>query len=526
MYNFLKTYRPYLVIIVVGLIGYWQVALMQNILKWDMMDQYFPWRYFVSECLRNGIFPQWNPYQHSGYPIHADPQSGVWYPVVWIISFIYGYDIYANQFDFAIHVILGGIGMFLLIKYLVKNEEAALLAGCCYMLSGFFIGNAQHLTYIVSGAWIPFILFFYARMLQNNSWKDIVRVSLCFFLLLTGGYPAFAIILSYSLLVIFGIHSIHLFRKKDLVRLKKFVLNNFLFLFLTLILSAGLVISLFIGFQYFTRSERLPIEIINQAPFAPQSLISCLLSLVTATDREFINSDIAMSNLNFGTICFAGFLLTFFRKKEMKEKIILAAGIFFMLASFGAYTPVRKLLYDFVPLMDLFRFPGIFRLFTIICFIISSAYSLKVLFEQKNNIKKFKITLISFLIFYTTMMILAFIKDRLFDLEYFGSQPFNSFVNGLNFWESSLLQSVILFILLCIFFFVLKKDFSKNFKYLFWIAIADVIVSAQLNLPVTVTSDIESSKIKTQLSQMPLKFPVPQNKPVYMFSDSTGSIHP
>ena len=196
MNNFFKTYRPYLIIIAVGLVGYWQVAFMQNILKWDMVDQYFPWRYFVSESLRNGIFPQWNPYQHSGYPIHADPQSGVWYPIVWIISFVYGYDIYANQFDFVLHIILGGIGMFLLTRYFINNTEIAVLTGCCYMLSGFFVGNAQHLTYIVSGAWVPFILFYYLRMIQQNEWKDIVRVSLCFFMLLTGGYPAFTIILT------------------------------------------------------------------------------------------------------------------------------------------------------------------------------------------------------------------------------------------------------------------------------------------------------------------------------------------
>lgn len=523
---FFNKYRPYIIIIAVGLAGYWQVAFMHNILKWDMMDQYFPWRYFVSECLRNGIFPQWNPYQHWGYPIHADPQSGVWYPVVWIISFVHGYDIYGNQFDFVLHVILGGIGMFLLVKYLIDNVDIAILAGCCYMLSGFFIGNAQHLTYIVSGAWIPFILFYYARMLQNNLWKDIIRTSLCFFLLMTGGYPAFTIILSYSLLVIFIIHAIILFSKKDAVKLKKFILNNFLFLFLVLFLSSGLLFSLFTGFQYFTRSQRLPIEIINQAPFAPQSLISCLLSLVTATDSVYTDSDISMSNLNFGTICFAAFLFTFFRKKGKKEKIILAAGIFFMLASFGAYTPVRKFLYDFVPLMDLFRFPAIFRLFTIICFIICAAYSLKFLAEQKNKIKYFRIILISFLIFYLVMGITAMVKDPLFNLQFFWGYSLNSFINGLNFWESALLQSALIFPLLVIFIFVLKNDFKKNYKYLFLIAVADILICAQLNIPVTVTSDIKSSKIKRNFSKLPRNFPLPQNKPAYMFSDSSGSFKP
>lgn len=524
MKNFLHSFRPFLIIIAVGLVGYWQVAFLQNTLKWDMTDQYFPWRYFVSECLRNGIFPQWNPYQHLGYPIHADPQSGVWYPIVWVISFIHGYDLYGNQFDFVLHVILGGIGMFLLVKYFIKNTEVALLAGCCYMLSGFFIGNAQHLTYIVSGAWIPFILFYYARITANLSWKNVVRAAFCFFLLLTGGYPAFAIILSYSLLIIFIIHSIHFLRKKDVMMLKKFILNNFLFLFLTVILSAGWMASIFTSWNYFTRSGKLPIEIINQFPFAPQSMISCLLSLVTATDRNFIDSDISMSNLNFGTICFAASLFSFFRKKEKGEKIIITTGIFFLLASFGAYTPVRKFLYDFVPLMDLFRFPSIFRVFALICFIISAAYSLKFLLDQPTSIKKFKIILISFLLFYGVMIALSFTKESVNQLRYFDVSHFNTSFNNLGFWESAFIQSALLSVLLLIFFFFLKKDFNKNFKYLFWIAVIDVMVSAQLNIPVTVVSDSTTSKLEKKLSALQEKFPVPQNKPAWMYSDSSGQI--
>ena len=306
---------------------------------------------------------------------------------------------------------------------------------------------------------------------------------------------------------------------------KKLVLNNFLFLFLTLVLTSGMLISLFTGLQYFTRSQKLSLEIINQMPFAPQSLISCLLSLVTATDRVFIDSDISMSNLNFGTICFAAFLFSFFRKKDRKEKIILAGGIFFMLASFGAYTPVRKFLYDFVPLMDVFRFPSIFRLFTIICFMILAAFSLRDLFEKKISIKTFRIVLISILIFYVLTTVIAFTKDPLLNLEYFNAS-FNSFVNGLNFWESAVIQSVLLFIVLLIFLIVLRNDFNKKFKYLFWIVIADIFISAQLNIPVTATSDIATSKMNDRLAAMPQKFPIPKNQPAIMYSDSSGSFTP
>src|SRR5690349_17871769 len=118
--NFFSEKKYWFFIVVVALAGYWQVAFFNNTLKWDMLDQYFPWRYFVSECLRGGILPFWNPYESWGYSILADPQSGVWYPVTWIISLLHGYDLYASQLDFVLHITLAGFGMFALIRHFTR----------------------------------------------------------------------------------------------------------------------------------------------------------------------------------------------------------------------------------------------------------------------------------------------------------------------------------------------------------------------------------------------------------------------
>ena len=42
------------------------VILLQHPLKYDMIDQAYPWRYFIGECLQNGNLPLWNPYQLLG----------------------------------------------------------------------------------------------------------------------------------------------------------------------------------------------------------------------------------------------------------------------------------------------------------------------------------------------------------------------------------------------------------------------------------------------------------------------------
>src|ERR1041384_2232304 len=159
--SFFRNNQYRFLLVAVACAGFWQVAFLNDTLKWDILDQYFPNRYFVSECLRNKIFPFWNPYQNWGVANFADPQSAVWHPWVWLISLVHGYDLYASQVDFMFHILLAGLGMYSLILYFSKHEATAFVIASAYMLSGFFVGNAQHLGYIVSGAWIPWVLVYY-----------------------------------------------------------------------------------------------------------------------------------------------------------------------------------------------------------------------------------------------------------------------------------------------------------------------------------------------------------------------------
>src|SRR4028118_2353358 len=52
-----------------------------NILQWDSLGQYYPWRFFAAQQLSQGLIPLWNPHQFSGTPFVANGQSAVFYPL-------------------------------------------------------------------------------------------------------------------------------------------------------------------------------------------------------------------------------------------------------------------------------------------------------------------------------------------------------------------------------------------------------------------------------------------------------------
>lgn len=508
-------------IFLIAFIGYAQVILMQYALKFDIIDQYLPWRRFAAECYHNGIIPFWNPYQHFGYAFTADPQSSAWYPFVWLCSLFGGYNVYANQLEFFMHVFIGGAGIYFLTKYFTHCRKSSLTAGAVYMLSGFFIGNAQHLTYIISGAWFPWVIYFFLKMSNRLRWNDALLFSLTLFLMTAGGYPAFTIITGYILIFLFLYKLISVFknRKSDLW---KYVRINFFSFIVLCLLSSFVIISLWQNVNLIAKSSALPLKVAQFNPFSPQSLISLFWPLVTTTDYSFFNTDMSMANLHFGLIMFAALLFSFSQRKTGRDWMLFSAGIFFLLASFGEYTPVRKWLYDFVPMMDLFRFPSIFRLFALVCFLLMAAQFLKKVFGDEVHSQKFLRWVFMLMISVSVFgLILSAMKGGTIRWKAWSANGFYDFIQQQGFYDAMMFQSLALMmvsLLMGIFIFRKKKPAHILLAFVF----LEMMLAAHINAPKTVYSEFRISYIDETLAELPKGFPVPENLPSKSFSDSTG----
>lgn len=509
------------VLLLMCAIGYAQVILMQNALKFDVIDQYFPWRRFAAECYHNIIIPFWNPYQHFGYAFTADPQSGAWYPFVWLCSLFGSYSVYANQLEFFIHVFIGGAGIYFLTRHFTNCRKSSLAAGAVYMLSGFFIGNAQHLTYIISGAWFPWVIYFFLKMSNRLRWSEALLFSLFLFLMTAGGYPAFTIITAYILIFLFlyKLSTVFKSRKSDLW--KFFRINFFAFVMLSL-LSSFVIVSLWQNVNLIAKSSALPLKVAQFNPFSPQSLISLLWPLVTTTDYSFFITDMSMANMHCGLVLFAALLFSFTQKKNKREWLLLAAGIFFLLASFGEYTPVRKWLYDFVPMMDLFRFPSIFRLFALVCFLLIGAQYLKKIFADEVLAKKF-VRWVFLLMFSVSIigLILSAMNGGTIQWKNWSANGFYDFIQKQGFFDAMMFQSIVLMtmsMLMGVFILMRKNPSTILIAFVF----TEMILAAQINAPKTVYSEFRTSYLDETLAELPEGFPVPENLPSKSFSDSTG----
>ena len=237
----------------------------------DFINEFFPGRYFMIDSIRNGHFPLWCPYQSIGIPIHADPQAGVFYLPAWLFAIFGPYTSVCCAIEYIFHVFMGGVGFYFLSHFFTKDKNAAFIISICYMLSGFFIGNAQHLSWIIAGAWLPWVLWGCLLLFEEQTLKASIILALSASLMLTGGYPGFLFILIYLTILLIIWYLIKY--RNNIQQLKRILLFGIMAGVLLVMLSFPALYSFVEAKMYITRGEAVGTARIS-CPLTFQSLLS------------------------------------------------------------------------------------------------------------------------------------------------------------------------------------------------------------------------------------------------------------
>ncbi|MGZ8829258.1 MAG: hypothetical protein ACXW2Q_02655, partial [Thermoanaerobaculia bacterium] len=78
----------------------------------DHSDYFQPLRYYTAIHIRSFLLPYWNPYSASGEPWLANPQTGVFYPPMWMFI-VLPFDV-AYMLYLALHLLILAWGAYLL----------------------------------------------------------------------------------------------------------------------------------------------------------------------------------------------------------------------------------------------------------------------------------------------------------------------------------------------------------------------------------------------------------------------------
>src|SRR5690242_14717186 len=63
------------------IVFFWRVVFLGECFTGgDIINQFYPWKYYLAEQTRTNHLPLWNPYTFGGNPFAANYQVGMWYP--------------------------------------------------------------------------------------------------------------------------------------------------------------------------------------------------------------------------------------------------------------------------------------------------------------------------------------------------------------------------------------------------------------------------------------------------------------
>lgn len=316
----------------------------------DLSRYYYPLRGYAVSLMQSGTFPFWNPYVAGGHPLFAGLQSVVLYP----LSIIY----YCGNFDAAfnlfiiIHVFLGGLFFYLLMRGLRFEKSAALIAAVVFSFSGYLIAVINLTTTLAAAIWFPLVFLFYHRLLERRKPLYALLTSLFLGVMFLGGEPTPL----YATVFLLGLYTLIISKKQRL-------LGNLLLYF-----SCVSVFILLFSFQIIPFAELISLsertcpsfERTTFWSFPPRNIVDCLLPFFHGP--LYLQPETAPRQ-DWLLLCYLGvmpavlFLLSFIFRRDNLSSFFKLSFIIGLVLIFGKFTPIYKILYQHVPGLGLIRYP-------------------------------------------------------------------------------------------------------------------------------------------------------------------------
>jgi hypothetical protein len=340
----------------------------------DSFVTYLPRRVELTESIRSGRFPLWNPYILGGMPFFADPQTRVLYPIALLLV---PFDpLKSMGYDIAIHVFLAMLGTYLFMRAVRVARLGAVAAALAYAFSSFFYVRMGHPTFVAAGAWIPFFFYGFERARVSER-GGVLLLTLFFALGYLAGFPQ-VFLFGVGAVLIYGLYlsaSEGSDRRRNLLKTARiFVISGSLSM---LIVAVQLVpfaelarnsIGLSIDFEHMKEVFITPPIILLRSIFP-----DFFGNPVEGTDwSDLPRETVHPYNPDFGVYCGTAVLMlavyaALFARKSPRTRILLVL----LFLSIGVATSPMLLRIGHA-LLPLFRASRISRIAVVSCFALSS----------------------------------------------------------------------------------------------------------------------------------------------------------
>jgi len=176
------TWLPVSFLVLMILVPYWKLTTMSgflitdDIFTSDIMNDAFPYRFYLSELLKSGQAPLWYPPVYGGFPLLARAEAGIAYPPnLLLFGLLPPYT--ALNLVILFTLVIAAVGMYLFTREIEVDIVGALVAAVSFAYSGFMVAHLKHLSTVNAACWFPLGLYFIERAFRQNEGQTFLQKS-------------------------------------------------------------------------------------------------------------------------------------------------------------------------------------------------------------------------------------------------------------------------------------------------------------------------------------------------------------
>jgi len=316
--------------------------------------------------------PLWSDQIFGGYPFAANPLAGIWYPFNWILLILP--EPFGFNFSVIIHLLLGGLGLYLFLIDQRVSSMAALLGAINFELMPKLFGHygAGHISLLFAVGWTTWLLWAEERSQSCKSLKRysyIQPILLSMIILADVRWALFAGLVWMAYSFYLYIHN----RKS--ARFIGWISSLLIKVLFASCLAAPLLLPL-AEFTYLsTRSLMTSADRLFLSLPPPRLLGLWIMDIGGGAEWTVYQGAVAF------LLVISGVSVSEFRKKHIFWWIVLALSMTYAL---GSYIPGMDI-FTQLPGINLIRVPSRSMIIVGLIFSILSAYAIDALLQEKNS---------------------------------------------------------------------------------------------------------------------------------------------
>lgn len=382
--------HPFSFLLLIWLLFFWRYLagpLRVTFPAGDFTYQFFVFRDIAYRALAAGHLPLWSDCFFAGYPFHADPQSQLFYPPIWISFALLklmgwgNFPLFALTLETTLHYLLVSIFTFCFLRAELSSPTPPhshtlipLLGAITFTYGGYLTGYPPLQTAILETVtWLPLILLTLRRLasqpqslISTRSVQSLSLSSLLLALAFFAGHPQTFLFVAY-LAAAYFIH-----RAAAHARPWRWTLTRLAAIF-------GLLFGLSLAqllpqAQYLSLSTRASLTFAQLSSGFPPGIV-----------KQFLFTDPVWSPLYVGILPLALALTAVVIARKSSVLFWLGVALVGLVLSLGGNTPLYTLAYYLLPGYRLFR--GQERLALLVSFSLATlaAYGLAAIMAWRSS---------------------------------------------------------------------------------------------------------------------------------------------